>query len=341
MKEEIDSCYDVTIIGGGPSGLFAAFYAGMREMKTKVIEAAPYLGRKLPYYREKFLFDVGGIQAITAGKLVEELEAQARTFGPTIVLSQLIEKMERLSDGTIRLTSHIGETHLTRSVVIAIGGETLVPQKLELPNTKKYEGRHLHYSVDDIEQFRNKRVLISGGGDSAVDWAIALASIASFVGIVHRRSDFRAHEGNVSKMRNSSVHVMTSSQIKEISGDEEHIELVMLEQTETGNISSLEIDEIIVCHGARPELSGIKDWGLGIEQNRITVDAWMQTSIPGVFAAGDVVDYPGKLPGLIAGGFMEGPAAINRAKAYLDPHEEVRPIWSTDNEVLMAIHSRA
>ncbi|BFH60165.1 MULTISPECIES: NAD(P)/FAD-dependent oxidoreductase [Paenibacillus] len=341
MQKEMNPCYDVTIIGGGPTGLFAAFYAGMRDMKTKVIEAAPYLGGKLPYYREKFLYDIGGIEAITAEDLTKELEAQARTFDPTIVLSQLIETMERLDDGTFRLTSQTGEVHLTHTVLVAAGGGTLVAEKLDLPNARQYEGRHLHYKAESLEQFRNKRVLISGGGDSAVDWAIALASIAESVTIVHRRDEFRAHEGNVAQMRNTSVHIMTSSLLCGIHGDQERIYEVTIEHFDSGEISVLEIDEILVCHGVKPDLGEIKHWGLKIERGRVIVDAWMQTSIPGIFAAGDVAEYPGKLPGLIAGGFMEGPAAINRAKAYLEPYEDIKPIWSTGHPKLMAIHGES
>ncbi|MFD0711519.1 NAD(P)/FAD-dependent oxidoreductase [Paenibacillus sp. GCM10027626] len=330
--------FDVTIIGGGPTGLFAAFYAGMREMKTKVIETAPFLGGKLPYYREKFLYDIGGIAAITAGDLMKELEAQARTFDPVIVLSQLIVQMERRVDGTFCLTSNTGEKHYTRTVVIAIGGGTLVAQKLELPGAEQYEGCCLHYRAENVAHFRDKKVLISGGGDSAVDWALALAPIARFVGIVHRREEFRAHEGNVSKMKNASIRLMSSCRLKEIYGNGERIERVAIEHLGTDESFALDIDEIIVSHGVKPDLGGIKNWGLEIEQNRIIVDAWMQTNIPGIFAAGDVVEYPGKLPGLIAGGFMEGPAAINRAKAYLEPDKEVKPIWSTDHAALEAIH---
>jgi len=336
MGENANTCFDVTIIGGGPTGMFAAFYAGMRDMKTKVIEAASFLGGKLPYYAEKFLYDVGGIEAITAWNLTKQLEAQARTFEPVIVLSQLIDRMEQLADGTFRLTSRTGEVHLTRTIVVAIGGGTLVNQTLEAENAERYEGRHVHYSADNVERFRGRRVLISGGGDSAVDWALTLTNVAEFVGIVHRRETFRAHEGSVAQMRKSPVHVMTSSRIKEIQGDGDRVEGVTVERLETGENVLLRTDEIIVCHGVRPDLGGIKNWGLEIQRDRIVVDSWMQTSIPGIFAAGDVAEYPGKLPGLIAGGFMEGPAAINRVKSYIEPGKEVLPIWSTEHDKFRA-----
>ncbi|WP_180287258.1 NAD(P)/FAD-dependent oxidoreductase [Paenibacillus sp. LK1] len=338
MTSGTNSFFDVTIIGGGPTGLFAAFYAGMRDLKTKIIEAAPFLGGKLPYYSEKFLYDVGGVAAMTAGDLKLELEKQARTFEPDIVYSQLIERMERLEDGTFRLTSNTGETHLTRTILLAIGFGTLVTNKLEVPNAERYEGRHLHYGADSVEQFRDKRVLISGGGDSAVDWALALAPIAKFVGIVHRRNEFRAHEGNVVQLLNTAAHIMTSSQVKEIHGTNNRINKVTIEQLDTQEDVELEVDEIVVCHGAKPDLGEIKNWGLNIEQERIIVDAWMKTSIEGIFAAGDVVEYTGKVPGLIAGGFTEGPAAINQIKAYLNPSQEVKPIWSTEHDKLLSIH---
>lgn len=339
MANATKLCFDVTIIGGGPTGLFSAFYAGMRDMTTKIIEAAPFLGGKLPYYSEKFLYDVGGIAAITAGDLTKQLEKQASTFEPTLVYSQLIEKMERLEDGTFRLTSNTGEKHLTRSILLTIGFGTLVANKLEVPGAAQYEGHHLHYRPVNVERFRDKRVLISGGGDTAVDWALALAPLAQFIGIVHRREEFRAHEGNVALLQKQAVAVMTSSRIKEIYGQDDRIDGVKIERLDTEELTTLEVDEILVCHGSRPDLGGIKDWGLAIEQDRILVDAWMQTSVEGIFAAGDVVEYPGKLPGLIAGGFTEGPAAVNRIKAYLNPRQEVKPIWSTDHAKLSAIHS--
>ncbi|RAV21663.1 NAD(P)/FAD-dependent oxidoreductase [Paenibacillus contaminans] len=341
MAGETNSYFDVTIIGGGPTGLFAAFYAGMRDLKTKIIEAAPFLGGKLPYYSEKVLYDVGGIEAITARDLTMQLEKQARTFEPAIAYSQLIEKMERLEDGTFHLISNTGETHSTRTILLAIGYGTLVSNKLEVPNAERYEGSHLHYGAKSVDRFRGKRVLVSGGGDSAVDWALALASIAKYVGLVHRRDEFRAHEGNVAQLRNTAVHLMTSSRIKEIHGSDGQMESVTIEHLDKKGITSLDVDEIVVCHGAKPDLGEIKKWGLKIERDRIVVDAWMQTSAEGIFAAGDVVDYPGKLPGLIAGGFTEGPAAINRIKAYLNPRQEVRPIWSTDHAKLLAIHNES
>ncbi len=331
--------YEVTILGGGPTGMFAAFYAGMRELKTKIIEAAPFLGGKLPYYAEKYLYDVGGIAAVTAEDLAKELEKQAHTFSPKIVLSQLIEKMERTEDGIFLLTAADGQEHYTRAIIIAIGGGTLVSNKLALPEAASYEGRCLHYHAESLEPFRNKKVIISGGGDSAADWALALSSIASQTVVVHRREQFRAHEANVTKMHASKIQVITSAQITAIEGDGQQMQRVAIERLDKQEIMFIDADQLIVCHGVQPDLGEIKNWGLHIEQNQIVVDANMQTGIPGVFAAGDVVQYTGKLPGLIAAGFMEGPAAVNGVRAYLFPDKQVQPIWSTDHEQLRTIYS--
>ncbi|GGG17311.1 hypothetical protein GCM10010913_44190 [Paenibacillus aceti] len=177
-------------------------------MKIKIIEAAPFLGGKLPYYSEKFLYDVGGIAAITAGDLTKQLEKQARIFEPTLVYSQLIEKMERLEDGTFRLTSNTGEKHLTRSILLTIGFGTLVANKLEVPGAAQYEGRHLHYRPINVEQFR-------------------------------------AHEGNVVQLQRQAVAVMTSSRIKEIYGNDDRIDSVKIERLDMEELFTLEVDEIL------------------------------------------------------------------------------------------------
>lgn len=344
MSIEKKECYDVTIIGGGPTGLFSAFYAGMRDMKTKIIEGAPVLGGKLPYYGDKPLYDIGGVLETTGDHLVKELEMQAKTFEPVIVLNQMVEQMKRLPDNTFRLTSNTGDVHFTKTIIIAIGGGTLVPKKLELANAYQYENNHIHYNIEEsMERFRDKKVLISGGGDSAVDYALALATIAKSVWVVHRRDEFRAHEGNVAKMKQAPVQLMTSSQLKDINGNGDKIESVTVECVNKGDTFNLPVDDVIVCHGVIPDLGGIKHWGLELENrgtDSIRVNTSMETTVPGLFAAGDVSTYPGKLQGLIAAGFMEGASAISHAKLYLEPEKELKPIWSTFHEKLLSIHEK-
>jgi ferredoxin/flavodoxin---NADP+ reductase len=326
--------YDVTIIGGGPVGLFTAFYCGMREMETKVIEFLPYLGGKVSYfYPEKMIRDIGGIPCISGENLVRQLEKQANTFEPTIVLKQQIVGLEKLSDGTFLLISHTGERHHTRSIILATGFGTLKSGKLNLADAEKYEGKNLHYTVERLNDFKDKHVLISGGGNSAVDWANELLPIAKKITVVHRRNEFSGLERNLSNLRKSSASIMTPYVLDSLHGKSERMTSVSLKNVETEENIEIEIDEVLVNHGYSIDLGPIKDWGLEFENGSIKVDSSMETSISGVFAVGDIASYQNKLH-LIAGGFTEGPTAVNSAKAFIEPGKELKPIFSTNYEVL-------
>ncbi|WP_290369549.1 NAD(P)/FAD-dependent oxidoreductase [Pseudoneobacillus rhizosphaerae] len=326
--------YDVTIIGGGPVGLFTAFYCGMREMETKIIEFLPYLGGKVSYfYPEKMIRDIGGIPSISGENLVRQLEEQANTFEPTIVLKQQIVGLEKLSDGTFLLISHTGERHHTRSIILATGFGTLKSGKLDLADAKKYEGKNLHYTVERLNDFKDKHVLISGGGNSAVDWANELLPIAKKITVVHRRNEFSGLERNLSNLRKSSASIMTPYVLDSLHGKNERMTSVSLKNVETEENIEIDIDEVLVNHGYSIDLGPIKDWGLEFENGSIKVDSSMGTSINGVFAVGDIASYQNKLH-LIAGGFTEGPTAVNSAKAFIEPGKELKPIFSTNYEAL-------
>lgn len=321
--------YDVTIIGGGPIGLFTAFYCGMREMETKVIEFLPYLGGKVSYfYPEKVIRDIGGIPAISGENLIKQLVEQAQAFNPTIVLNQQVVGMERLEDGTFLLTSHNGERHLTRTIILATGFGTLKSAKLDLVSAEKYEGRNLRYAVERLNDYRDKHVLISGGGNSAVDWANGLLPIAKHITVVHRRHEFSGLERNISNLRKSAATIMTPYVLDALHGGEDRIKSVSIKNIETNDTQMIEVDEVLVNHGFCIDLGPIKGWGLEFANGNIKVDNRMQTNIEGIFAAGDVANYQNKLH-LIAGGFSEGPTAVNSAKAYIEPEKELKPIYST------------
>jgi thioredoxin reductase len=326
--------YDVTIIGGGPIGLFTAFYCGMREMETKVIEFLPYLGGKVSYfYPEKVIRDIGGIPAISGENLIQQLVEQAQTFNPTIVLNQQVIGMEKLEDGTFLLTSHNGERHHTRTIILATGFGTLKSAKLDVESAGKYEGRNLRYAVERLNDFKDKHVLISGGGNSAVDWANELLPIARHITVVHRRHEFSGIERNISNLRKSTATIMTPHVLEELHGDDDRITSVSVKNIETNAAQVIEVDEVLVNHGFCIDFGPIKGWGLEFEYGNIKVDSMMQTNIEGIFAAGDAANYPNKLH-LIAGGFTEGPTAVNSAKAYLEPDKELKPIFSTNHEQL-------
>lgn len=321
--------FDVTIIGGGPTGLFTAFYSGLRQMKTKIIESMPQLGGQLAaLYPEKIIYDVAGFPEIKAQELVDQLVKQTERFEPTIVLGQSVEKLMRNEDGTLTLTSDNGDVHHTRTVIITAGVGAFQPRRLDIDQADEHEGKNLHYFITDLNRFAGRKVLISGGGDSAVDWSNMLEPITEKVILVHRRDKFRAHERSIEQLMNSSVDIKTPYAVSEFYKNEAGIFEVILKDLERDVMISVPVDDIIVSHGFISALGAIKEWGLAIEKNSIVVNTKMETTIEGVYAAGDVTTYPGKV-NLIATGFGEGPVAVNNAKSYMDPKARTQPKHST------------
>ncbi|MGQ3479106.1 NAD(P)/FAD-dependent oxidoreductase [Paenibacillus sp. TY11] len=330
MTESLE-LYDVTIIGGGPAGMYTAFYSGMRDMKTKLIEAKHELGGRMRIYPEKMIWDVGGVTPILCEKLIDQLEQQARTFEPTIVLGQQITGLDRQEDGTFLLTSATGEQHWTRTVVLAVGYGILKMAKLEIEGADRYEVTNLHYTVQELEPFRGKHVLISGGGDSAVDWANELESIAASVTVVHRRDHFGGHEKNVARMKASSVRVLTPYAVSQLhSNNGETIEQVTISHVDTGEIQMLNVDAVIVNHGLKSDFGPLRDWGLDMGEWHARVSEKLETNLPGIFAAGDFVEYGSKLY-LIAGTFTDAALALNSAKLYIDPAADKAAYVSSHN----------
>nr|WP_302055426.1 NAD(P)/FAD-dependent oxidoreductase [Paenibacillus sp. CH40] len=323
--------YDVTIIGGGPAGMYTAFYSGMRDMKTKLIEAKHELGGRMRIYPEKMIWDVGGVTPVLCEKLIDQLEQQARTFEPTIVLGQQITGLDRQEDGTFLLTSATGEQHWTRTIVLAVGYGILKMAKLEIEGADRYEVTNLHYTVQELEPFRGKHVLISGGGDSAVDWANELESIAASVTVVHRRDHFGGHEKNVARMKSSSVRVLTPYAVSQLhSNNGETIEQVTISHVDTDEIQVLNVDAVIVNHGLKSDFGPLRDWGLDMGEWHARVSEKLETNLPGIFAAGDFVEYRSKLY-LIAGAFTDAALALNSAKLHIDPAADKAAYVSSHN----------
>ncbi|MEN2465544.1 NAD(P)/FAD-dependent oxidoreductase [Ornithinibacillus sp. JPR2-1] len=323
-----DKVFDVTIIGAGPAGLFTAFYGGMRQASVKIIENLPHTGGQLTaLYPEKYIYDIAGFPKVRAQELVDNLEKQAQMFDPTIVLGQSIETVERLEDESFKLTSNTGEIHYTKTIIITAGNGAFQPRRLNINNSEDYEGINLHYYVKDMNRFKDKKVAILGGGDSAVDWALMLEPIAEKVSLVHRRNEFRAHEHSVEQLKNANVDILTPFAPTNITTSDK-IETILLEEVKGDRQIELEVDDVICNYGFISTLGPIKDWGLEIEKNSIVVNTKMETNIPGIYAAGDICTYPGKIK-LIATGFGEGPTAINNAKQYIDPKARVQPKHST------------
>ncbi|AIQ59623.1 NAD(P)/FAD-dependent oxidoreductase [Paenibacillus borealis] len=331
MNESME-LYDVTIIGGGPAGMYTAFYSGMRDLKTKLIEAKEELGGRMLIYPEKMIWDVGGVTPTLCRKLIDQLAEQARTFDPTIVFGQQIVHQARQEDGTYILTSATGEQHWTRTVILTIGYGILQMAKLEIEGADRYEVTNLHYTVQELEPFRGKRVLISGGGDSAVDWANELEGIAASVTIVHRRERFGGHEKNIARMKASSVDVRVPFAVSQLhSSNGEQIDQVTVSHIESGESEQLEVDAVIVNHGLKSDFGPLKDWGLDMGEWWAKVSNRLETNLPGIFAAGDFVDYDSKVR-LIAGTFTDAVLALNSAKLFMDPSAEKVAYVSSHND---------
>jgi ferredoxin/flavodoxin---NADP+ reductase len=325
--EENQTIYDITVIGGGPVGMFTAFYGGMRQATVKIIESLPTLGGQLTaLYPEKYIYDIAGFPKIRAQELVDNLEEQMKKFEQSIVLEQAVQTVEKQGDGIFKITTD-KEVHYSKTIIITAGNGAFQPRKLELEQAKEYEGKNLHYFINDLNQFAGKKVMVFGGGDSAVDWALMLEPIADTVYLAHRRDKFRAHEHSVENLKNSKVNIKTPYIPSELVGDEE-IKQVILENVTTQEKEIIGVDAVIVNYGFVSSLGPIKEWGFEIQKNSIVVNSKMETNIPGIYAAGDICTYDGKVK-LIATGFGEAPTAVNNAKTYMDPKARVQPLHST------------
>jgi ferredoxin/flavodoxin---NADP+ reductase len=328
-REEL---FDITVIGAGPTGLYGAFYAGLRQMKTKVIDSLGQLGGQLAaLYPEKYIYDIGGFPRVLAKEFVQFSAEQALQYEPAVALGEKVVGLERRESGEILLTTEIGsETrhHYTKTVLIAAGVGAFLPRKMDVPRLEELEGRGVYYFVNDTARFADKRLVIVGGGDSAFDWAMALGPKAARCVQIHRSDRFRAHEDSVRKVLSSPVEVRTFYELKAVHG-EDHLEAVTVFDNRSGEEEVIPCDYLLLNLGFLTNLGPIKEWGLEIEKNAIRVDSSMQTNLPGVYAAGDICTFPGKLK-LIATGMGEAGTAANFAKVYIEPGAKAFPGHSSD-----------
>jgi thioredoxin reductase (NADPH) len=315
---------DILIIGAGPTGLFAVFEAGLLKLKCHIIDGLPQPGGQLSeLYPKKPIFDIPGFPSILAGDLVTNLMEQIKQFQPGFTLNEVAETIDKLEDGTFIVTTNKGTKHHANAVAIAGGLGSFEPRKPILEGIEFYEqnDRGLEYFVKDPEKFRDKKVVISGGGDSALDWSIFLSNVASSVTLVHRRNEFRGALDSVEKVQelkaSGKIKLITPGEIVGFKGAE-HIESVNIESN--GETINIETDYFIPLFGLTPKLGPIANWGLDIEKNAIKVDNSLdyQTNIPGIYAIGDVNSYPGKLK-LILCGFHEATLMVQSVYQRMNP----------------------
>jgi len=321
--------FDITIVGGGPVGLFGTFYAGIRQMKTKLIDSLPELGGQLnALYPEKYVFDVPGFPKILARDLAAEMMTQGTRFNPTVCLGEKVLTIRHEEDGTITLTSDKGE-HRTKTVVLAIGAGAFAPKKLGTPGVEEFEGKGVHYFVQNKAQFAGKDLLVVGGGDSALDWCMNLEPIAGKITLIHRRDVFKAHEESIDWLLNRSpVEVRLWNELHSVGGADQ-IEHAIVFNNQTKETEQLKVDAVLLNLGFSADIGTVKEWNLNMEKGSIRVNEYMETNLPHVYAAGDIAIFPGKLK-LIATGVGEICIAVNQAKTVVDPTAKAFPGHSSN-----------
>jgi ferredoxin/flavodoxin---NADP+ reductase len=326
---DVTAPVDLLIVGGGPAGLFAAFYAGLRGMSVKIVDSLAILGGQLAtLYPEKYIYDVAGFPKILAKDLVTQLVQQAMHYQPTVCTDEQVQQLDFDDQSRLYTVTTSRGAHPARSILIAAGVGAFQARKLDIDGIEAFEGRGLAYFVPTLETYRGQRVLIVGGGDSAVDWANALAPLTASQTLIHRRDQFRAHEDSVAQLRRTPTRILLWHELKSITGDG-RIQQATIYDNRTKAEQTLDVDAVIANLGFVNSLGPIAQWGLDLERGQIKVDPMMQTSRPGIFAAGDIAAHPAKLK-LIATGFGEAAIAVNFAKHYLDPTANVFPGHSSN-----------
>ncbi|MCW2917333.1 MAG: NAD(P)/FAD-dependent oxidoreductase [Actinomycetia bacterium] len=324
---------DLLIVGAGPVGLFGAYYAGVRGLKTAIVDSLSQVGGQVSaMYPEKQIFDVAGFPAVSGRRLISNLVEQAAQYDPTYLLGQEAQRLDRVPrDGRpdlLVVTTSAG-TEITAGAVVVTGGiGTFTPRPL--PAGEDFLGKGLEYFVPGSAEYVGKDVVVVGGGDSAVDWALMLHPTAKSVTLVHRRVAFRAHHGSVEQLRASPVEIITNAQVTATTGNGR---LEQIEVTVAGDEGkrTLPCEKLVAALGFTANLGPLREWGVELHDNRhLVVDSAMRTNVPGIYAAGDVTDYDGKVR-LIAVGFGEVATAVNNAAVHIDPDAQLFPGHSTDN----------
>lgn len=319
---------DILIIGAGPAGLFAAYYTGMRGLSCVLVDSLPHLGGQVAaLYPDKHVYDVAGFPAVRGRELIAGLTEQALSADPEIILGEECSTLEELPDGTLVVTTTAGTEICCGAIVITAGIGRFVPRPL--PAVDRYTGAGIHRVVGPANEYEQHDVVIVGGGDSAVDWANALAESARSVTLVHRRSAFTAHESSVAQLRESAARIVMESELAKLVGDENGLTHAHIRNVKTGESETLPVSSVIPALGHIASLGPLTQWGLSITGRQIRVETDMSTGRHMVYAAGDITDYPGKVR-LMAVGFGEAATAVNNIAFRLRPGEDIFPGHSSE-----------
>ncbi len=328
---------DVIIVGAGPVGLFAAFELGLLDLKAHIIDVLDKPGGQCAeLYPEKPIYDIPGLPVVSGQELTDRLLEQIKPFHPSFHFGEMVEQLHRLDDGRFKIVSELGTEITAPVVVLAAGGGSFVPRKPKLPDLEQYEGKSLFYAVRKMEQFRDKNIVIAGGGDSALDWVLNLHPIAKSITLNHRRDDFRAAPHSVAKMRElvaAGKLRLDISDIKALKGADGQLSHVVVENKADGRYE-IEADTLLAFYGLTMKLGPIANFGINMNENLIPVDvATFQTSEAGIFAIGDINTYPGKLK-LILCGFHEGALMAQAAFKIARPGQRLVFLYTTSSSDL-------
>ena len=335
MTEPIKT--DVLIIGAGPCGLFAVFELGLLDMKVHLVDILDKIGGQCAeLYPEKPIYDIPGIPFVTGDGLTKALLEQIKPFGPTFHLQDMVQTIEKIGDPLFRVTTEQGKLFEAKVVVVAAGGGSFQPKRPPIPGVEAYEESSVFYAVRQMEKFRGKRVLIAGGGDSALDWTLNLAPLASHLTLLHRRQEFRAAPDSVNKMMalvGEGKVDLVLGQVTTLEGNGGQVTNAIVKRND-GSVFNIACDAILPFFGLTMKLGPVANWGLALQDNLVVVNTEnFETSVPGIFAIGDINTYPGKLK-LILCGFHEGALMAQKAHRYIFPDKKLTFQYTTSSTSL-------
>ncbi len=324
--------YDVITVGAGPIGLFASFCAVDKKLSAAVVDALPYVGGQLTaLYPQKFIFDVAGYPKVTASDLVDQLFRQVTQHEVPVLVNFKVVEMVREPDGEYKLTAEDGRYVHAKYVLIAAGAGMISPRKLELEEADQFIGKGFEYVVKNVEDYRDKRVLVIGGGDTALDWANFFTAMSPEVTLIHRSTKFVGFEGSLKRLQKTSCRILTDTKILAIKGDKQ-VTGATVTNIKDGSVTELAVDRILGCIGFTPKLGFLKDHGFEIADGSIRADKFMRTSVDNIYAIGDISNHPGRIK-LISTGFGNVQIALNHIASLVHETSEDETLASLESKV--------